>query len=58
MLCSDPYVRQPRLVSAEELIDRSDIILIGTPHKLYKDLDFRGKPVIDVWNLLGKGTKL
>jgi UDP-N-acetyl-D-mannosaminuronic acid dehydrogenase len=58
VLCSDPYVRQSGLVQADELIDRSDIILIGTPHKLYKQLDFRGKPVIDIWNLLGKGTKL
>lgn len=58
VLCSDPYVREPGLVPAEELVDRSDIILIGTPHKLYKQLDFRGKQVIDVWNLLGKGTTL
>jgi hypothetical protein len=40
------------------LVNRSDIILIGTPHKLYKQLDFRGKRVIDVWNILGKGTAL
>jgi len=41
-----------------DLVDRSDLILIGTPHKLYKQLDFHGKRVIDVWNLLGKGTAL
>jgi len=58
VLCSDPYVREAGLVPAQELVDRSDIILIGTPHKLYKQLDFRGKRVIDVWNLLGKGTAL
>ena len=56
VLCSDPYVREPGLISAEELVERSDIILIGTPHKLYKQLDCRGKPVIDVWNLRGAGT--
>ncbi len=56
VLCSDPYVREPGLVPADELVERSDIILIGTPHQLYKLLDCRGKPVIDVWNLRGEGT--
>ena len=58
VLCSDPYVREAGLVPAEDLVDRSDLILIGTPHKLYKQLDFHSKRVIDVWNLLGKGTAL
>jgi UDP-N-acetyl-D-mannosaminuronic acid dehydrogenase len=58
VLCSDPYVREAGLVPAEDLVDRSDLILIGTPHKLYKQLDFHGKRVIDVWNILGKGTAL
>ena len=58
VLCSDPYVREAGLVPAQDLVDRSDLILIGTPHKLYKQLDFHGKRVIDVWNLLGKGTAL
>jgi UDP-N-acetyl-D-mannosaminuronic acid dehydrogenase len=58
VLCSDPYVREPGLMPAEELIDRSDIILIGAPHKLYARLDFRGKPVVDIWNLRGQGTRL
>jgi UDP-N-acetyl-D-mannosaminuronic acid dehydrogenase len=58
VLCSDPYVIEPGLVPAAELIERSDIIMIGTPHKLYKRLDFRGKPVIDVWDVRGQGRRL
>ncbi len=58
VLCSDPYVREKGLVPAEELIEKSDIILIATPHKVYKQLDFRGKHVVDVWNLLGQGRQL
>lgn len=58
VLCSDPYVRASDLVPAEELISRSDVIVIATPHKVYKRLDYRGKPVFDIWNLRGKGTSL
>jgi UDP-N-acetyl-D-mannosaminuronic acid dehydrogenase len=57
VLCSDPYVREPGMVSAEQLIDRSDIIVIATPHMLYHQLDFRGKPVFDIWNIQGQGRR-
>jgi UDP-N-acetyl-D-mannosaminuronic acid dehydrogenase len=55
---SDPYVSQstdPKLVSTEELISESDVIVIGAPHKVYKNIRF-DKPVIDVWNLIGNGV--
>jgi hypothetical protein len=37
------------------VIARSDILVIGAPHRRYKELDYRGKPVVDVWNHLGRG---
>jgi UDP-N-acetyl-D-mannosaminuronic acid dehydrogenase len=55
VLCSDPYVSEPGLLSAEELIGKSDIIVVATPHKAYRHLDYRGKHVVDVWNLRGLG---
>jgi UDP-N-acetyl-D-mannosaminuronic acid dehydrogenase len=58
VVCSDPYLREPGLIAADELVERSDIIIIGTPHKAYKQLDFHAKPVIDVWNLRGEGRSL
>ncbi len=58
VVCSDPYVREAGLIPAEELVERSDIILIGTPHKVYKRLDFRGKPVLDIWDVRGQGRTL
>lgn len=44
------------LISEPELIDTCDVIIICTPHKAYIDLDYRSKPVIDIWNVLGKGS--
>ena len=51
VLCSDEYIKDPCFVRAEELVDRSDIVIIGAPHAAYKDLDYKGKDVVDVWNL-------
>lgn len=44
------------LVTEAKAIDESDVIVICTPHDEYRYLDFQGKPVVDVWNLLGKGS--
>jgi len=59
VLCADEYVSDPRLVPAEELIERADIVIVGAPHKRYRSLPIpEGKPVIDVWNYFGRGVSL
>jgi len=58
VLCSDVYIRDPNFVSAEELIERSDIVILGTPHKEYKALKIEGKTVVDIWNIFGRGCRL
>ncbi len=55
VLCTDPYVRDPGFVSAEELVRRSDLLIVGAPHHSYRDLDTAGKPVVDIWNLYAHG---
>lgn len=54
VLCSDPYVKDSSLVSLEEALDRADIIIIGAPHKIYKEIK-TNKKIVDIWNLLGTG---
>ncbi len=58
VLCADPHVPDPGFVSAEALVDGSDLIIVGAPHRAFASLDLRGKPVADIWNLFGKGRKL
>lgn len=56
VLCTDPFVTDDQsLLSFEEVVDRSDVLVIGAPHSAYRTFS-TSKPVIDVWNLLGKGT--
>jgi UDP-N-acetyl-D-mannosaminuronic acid dehydrogenase len=58
VLCTDPYVTvDPELLPLDEVLDRSDLLVIGAPHAAYRDLDV-DKPVIDVWNLLGRGVRV
>jgi UDP-N-acetyl-D-mannosaminuronic acid dehydrogenase len=50
VLCTDAYVQEPSFVSLKEAL-HADIIILGAPHNVYRDLQFpTGKRVIDVWN--------
>jgi len=56
VLCSDAHITDPDLISAEELLRRSDVIIVGTPHREYRDLKIpAGKLFVDVWNMSGQG---
>ncbi|MGA2140780.1 MAG: nucleotide sugar dehydrogenase [Brevinematales bacterium] len=52
--CSDPYIHDEGFLKEEELIDKSDIVIIGAPHMIYKDLDYRGRVIVDIWDHIGK----
>lgn len=59
VLCTDEYVSDSRLIPADELVERSDIIIVGAPHKAYRKLQIpEDKQVIDVWNFFGRGASL
>lgn len=50
VLTTDPFVvTDPNLLPLEEVIARSDLLVLCTPHSCYKGADLRGKPVVDVW---------
>jgi UDP-N-acetyl-D-mannosaminuronic acid dehydrogenase len=51
VLCTDPYVQtDANLLPLEEVLQRSDLLIISTPHHLYSTIT-TDKPVIDIWNL-------
>jgi UDP-N-acetyl-D-mannosaminuronic acid dehydrogenase len=59
VLCSDPYIKDEGFVSVEDLVHRSDIVLLGAPHTEYANLSIPGdKIVVDIWNLWGEGCVL
>lgn len=53
VLTADPFVQNdPDLLPADVVVERSDVLVLCTPHKAYKGLDIGRKAVFDVWNFL------
>jgi UDP-N-acetyl-D-mannosaminuronic acid dehydrogenase len=53
VLTTDPYVdTDPDLRPLADTIRDSDFLILCTPHAIYKDTDFGGKPIVDVWGFL------
>ena len=56
VVCADSLVRDDDgLISEIELLQKSDLIVIGAPHRRYASLEIL-KPVIDIWNIRGQGV--
>ena len=52
VLTTDPYVTtDDTLLPLDEVISRSDMLILCTPHRVYRDLVLRDKIVVDIWNL-------
>ncbi len=57
VVCSDPFVRDPEFVSTEEALAGADLVVIGTPHSVYRSLE-TDLPVVDIWNVFGNGVRV
>jgi UDP-N-acetyl-D-mannosaminuronic acid dehydrogenase len=58
VLCADPYVTaDPNLLPQEEVVARSGLLVIATPHPEYRGLA-TSKPVADIWDVLGNGVRV
>jgi len=57
VLTHDPYVTvDPDLVALDALLTEADLLIIATPHSVYRDFETT-KPVIDIWNLREQGVR-
>jgi UDP-N-acetyl-D-mannosaminuronic acid dehydrogenase len=55
VLTTDPFVpaaADPDLRPLEEVIEKSEIMIVCAPHAAYARADFKGKPVFDIWGHL------
>jgi UDP-N-acetyl-D-mannosaminuronic acid dehydrogenase len=58
VLCTDPYVTvDPKLLPLDEVLTRSDLLVIGAPHPEYRGL-VTEKPAADIWDVLGNGVRV
>ena len=57
VLTTDPYVKNDSaLVGLDEVIRRSDVLILCVPHNAYRGLNMEEKVVVDIWNFWGKGS--
>ena len=53
VLTTDPFVTaDPDLLPLDEVVARSDVLILCTPHGVYRTADLKGKPVVDIWGML------
>jgi UDP-N-acetyl-D-mannosaminuronic acid dehydrogenase len=53
VLTTDPFVTTDAdLRPLDDVIAGSDLLILCAPHAAYRDADFKGKPVFDVWGHL------
>ncbi len=58
VLCTDPYVPDPSLVNLEDAVRRADVVILGAPHTVYRELQIpEEKLVIDVWGFWRREPK-
>lgn len=59
VLCTDVYIREAGFDALKTVLKKSDILILGAPHKEYRNLKFRqGSRVVDIWNFYGQGANL
>ena len=58
VVCTDPYVTvDSGLLPLEEVLTRSDLLVVGAPHPEYRGL-VTDKPAADIWDVLGEGVQV
>ena len=56
VLTTDPLVTtDPTLLPVETVVAQSDLLVLATPHRVYRTLDLGGKPLVDIWNAVQPG---
>jgi UDP-N-acetyl-D-mannosaminuronic acid dehydrogenase len=58
VLCTDPYVVDPDFLPVYALLERADILVVGAPHRSYRELDLETKPLVDVWGITDAGISV
>ena len=53
VLCTDPYVHDRSFVPLDEVLKEADVMVIGAPHRAYRELELNGRDVVDIWGITG-----
>jgi UDP-N-acetyl-D-mannosaminuronic acid dehydrogenase len=58
VLYSDEFAKDPTFISKEDLVNRSDIVILGVPHSAYRELSIPERvEVVDVWGFFARQNR-
>jgi UDP-N-acetyl-D-mannosaminuronic acid dehydrogenase len=57
VLCTDPYVTDPRLHPLETVLQQAQLLIIAAPHRQYAQLATE-VPIVDMWGLTNQGVRI
>ena len=53
VLTADPFVTtDPEIIPTEDVVARSDLLILCTPHAQWRGIDVGAKPLIDIWGMV------
>jgi UDP-N-acetyl-D-mannosaminuronic acid dehydrogenase len=53
VLCADPYVKSMELLPLDRVLRESELLVLGVPHRAYRELELDRRRLVDVWGALG-----
>jgi UDP-N-acetyl-D-mannosaminuronic acid dehydrogenase len=53
VLCTDPYIMDETFEPLDKVLNDSEVLVIGAPHRAYRDLELDGREVVDIWGVTG-----
>jgi UDP-N-acetyl-D-mannosaminuronic acid dehydrogenase len=53
VICTDPYVPDPSFEPLDKVLRESDVLVVGAPHRAYRELELDGREVVDIWGVTG-----
>jgi UDP-N-acetyl-D-mannosaminuronic acid dehydrogenase len=56
-LCTDEHICDPGFLPLVDVVEQSDLLVIGVPHQAYREFGYPpSTPIIDIWNIRGRGA--
>ena len=53
VLCTDPYIVDETFEPLDRVLRESDVLVVGAPHRAYRELELDGRDVVDIWGVTG-----
>src|SRR6266852_6607661 len=52
-LCTDPYIVDETFEPLDKVLRESEVLVVGAPHRAYRELELDGREVVDIWGITG-----